>query len=139
MKSCTFFGHKICQSDLLPKLENVLEHLICTEKVMRFYVGNTGEFDSIVLTALKQLKKRFPISIYVVLAYMPKVAVEYAVLPEGIEAVPPRFAIDYRNNYMLKQSDVVVCYVITSAGGAAKFCRKAVKQNKRVINLAKAE
>ena len=56
--------------------------------------------------------------------------------PEGLESVPRRFAISWRNDWMLKQSDVVVCYVRHSLGGSGKFVEKAIRQKKQVINLA---
>ena len=56
-------------------------------------------------------------------------------LPEGIEAVHPRFAISWRNKWMIKQSDYVVTYITHPWGGAAQFAEMAKKQQKAVINL----
>lgn len=56
-------------------------------------------------------------------------------LPEGIESVHPRFAISWRNKWMLKQSDFVVTYITHTWGGAAQFAEKAKRQKKTVINL----
>ena len=57
-------------------------------------------------------------------------------LPEGIESVHPHYAISWRNNWMLKQSDYVVTYIIHSWGGAAEFANKAYSSGKRLINIA---
>ena len=57
-------------------------------------------------------------------------------LPEGIETVHPRFAISWRNKWMIKQSDYVVTYITHSWGGAAQFAEIAEKQKKMVINLS---
>ena len=57
-------------------------------------------------------------------------------LPEGIETVPRRFAISWRNRWMLRQSDCVVTYVTHSWGGAAQFAEMAERQKKTVVNLA---
>ena len=57
-------------------------------------------------------------------------------LPEGIESVPPRFAISWRNRWMLRQSDHVVTFITRSFGGAAQFADAAKQQGKTVINLA---
>lgn len=57
-------------------------------------------------------------------------------LPEGMELAPPRYAISWRNNWLLKQADYVVTYITHSWGGAAQFAAKAVRQKKTVINLA---
>lgn len=56
-------------------------------------------------------------------------------LPEGIESVHPRYAISWRNNWMLKQSDFVVTYITHSHGGAVQYARKAVRQRKQIIAL----
>ena len=56
-------------------------------------------------------------------------------LPEGIESVHPHYAISWRNNWMLKQSDYVVTYITHSRGGAYQYATKARRQKKVVINL----
>lgn len=136
MKSCTFFGHRLIDRDITAELSAILKMLITEDGVRRFYVGNSGAFDAAVISALELLKTEHDIEINVVLAYMPKELCPNGLLPEGIEAVPPRFALDYRNNYMLNKSDVVVCYVTADFGGAAKFVKLALRRGKRVINLA---
>ena len=56
-------------------------------------------------------------------------------LPEGIESVHPRYAISWRNNWLLKQADYVVTYITHSWGGAAQYAAKAKKQGKTVVEL----
>jgi len=56
-------------------------------------------------------------------------------LPEGIEHVHPRFAISWRNKWMIRQSDYVVTYITHSTGGAAQFAKMAEKQGKIVIKV----
>ena len=74
---------------------------------------------------------------YVVLAYLPaekeKPRADHTILPdlsEKIENIPPRFAINYRNKFMLEAADVVVTYVKHSWGEAAKYKRLAEKKNR---------
>lgn len=141
MASCTFFGHCECPDSIKDRLCEVLINLIGNYDVNLFYVGNQGRFDAIVRGVLRELKKEYPqINYAVVLAYMPGKQTEYddytdTMLPEGIESVHPRYAISWRNNWMLQQSDYVVTYITHSWGGAAKFVLRAVKQRKNVINL----
>ena len=110
-----------------------------------FYVGNQGRFDAIVRGVLRELKKEYPqINYAVVLAYIPGKQNEYddysdTMLPEGIESVHPRYAISWRNNWMLRQSDYVITYITHSWGGAAQYAAKAARQGKTVINLADIE
>ena len=55
-------------------------------------------------------------------------------LPEGIESVHPHYAISWRNNWMLKQSDYVVSYITHSWSGAYQYAEKAKRQEKIVLN-----
>ena len=60
----------------------------------------------------------------------------YSKSPEGIETVPRRFAINYRNKWMLNNSDIVVTYVTRNFGGAWEFKQMADKQSKDIIELS---
>ena len=143
MSVCTFFGHRDCPSSIEPKLRETLTDLIESHNVDRFYVGNHGAFDAMVRNTLRELKTTYPhIDYAVVLAYLPTKQSEFdprdfsdTVLPEGIESVPKRYAISWRNNWMLKQADYVVTYITHSWGGAAQFTEKAECQNKVLVNL----
>ena len=142
MSACTFFGHRECPNEIQPKLREVLIDLIENRDVRMFYVGNQGQFDALVRRTLRELKAEYPeINYAVVLAYMPKGKEEYedlsdTLLPEEVAAVPPRYAIDRRNKWMLKHADFVVTYIAHDWGGAAQYMKYAVKQKKCVINLA---
>ena len=108
-----------------------------------FYVGQQEAFDGIVRSVLKELVSVYPhINYGVVLERLPPKRDEFdthdysdTMLPEGIEMVHPRFAISWRNKWMLKQSDYVVTYITHSWGGAAQFAEMAERKKKTVINL----
>jgi uncharacterized phage-like protein YoqJ len=144
MSACTFFGHHDCPSLIKPKLREVLIDLIENHAVAMFYVGQQGAFDGIVRSVLKDLVLVYPhIRYAVVLERLPPKrdeldARDYSdtMLPEGIETVHPRFAISWRNKWMLKESYYVVTYITHSWGCAAQFVELARKQEKTVINLA---
>ena len=108
MSTCTFFGHRECPTDIRPKLRELSEDY----PHIRYAV----------------VLERFP----------EKCGVDCSdtILPEGIEEAPRRFAVDRRNQWMLRQSDMVVCYVTHSWGGAAKYAETAKRQKKSVFNLA---
>ena len=108
MAICTFFGHRDCPETIKPKLREVLVDLITNHDVDMFYVGHQGQFDAYVHSELKKLKQEYP---------------------------QINYAISWRNNWMLKQSDYVVTYIAHSYGGAAQYARKAKKQFKKVIDL----
>ena len=137
---CTFFGHKDTPKEIEPTLRTTLIDLIKNHGATEFYVGNNGNFDTMVRRQLENLSQTYPITYNIVLAYIPTKKSEYedhsnTILPEGIETVPKRFAISYRNKWMIQQSDVVVTYVTHSFGGAAQFKEMAEKQGKTVIEL----
>ena len=138
---CTFFGHKDTPKEIEPTLRTTLVDLIENHGATEFYVGNNGNFDTMVRRQLENLSQTYPITYNVVLAYIPTKKSEYddytnTILPEGIETAPKRFAISYRNKWMIQHSDVVVTYVTHSFGGAAQFKEIAVKQGKTVIELS---
>ena len=144
MSVCTFFGHRDCPGTIRLRLKEVLITLIEERGVDVFYVGLQGAFDAMVRSVLRELATVYPnIRYAVVLERVPVkkdvLSVEdYAdtILPEGIEQAHPRYAISWRNRWMLGKADYVVVYVAHSWGGAAKFAEMAKRQKKTVINLA---
>lgn len=137
----TFFGHKDTPKNIEPTLRTTLVDLIENQGASVFYVGNNGNFDTMVRRQLENLSQTYPITYNIVLAYIPTKKSEYdsftnTLLPEGIETIPKRFAISYRNKWMVEQSDVVVTYVTHSFGGAAQFKAMAERYRMPVIELS---
>ena len=137
----TFFGHKDTPKEIEPTLRTTLVDLIENHGATEFYVGNNGNFDTMVRRQLENLSQTYPITYNVVLAYLPTKKSEYddytnTIYPEGIETAPKRFAISWRNKWMIEQSDVVVTYVTHTYGGAAQFKAMAQRQGKMVIELS---
>ena len=140
---CTFFGHRDCPASIKLKLRAVVVELIVRYGVDRFYMGRQGAFDAMARSVLRELAEVYPhISYAVVLERLPgprdKAIWDFSdtIFPEGLETVPPRFAISKRNDWMLKQADFVVTYIAHGWGGAAQYAKKAQRQSKRVLNLA---
>ena len=136
MVACTFFGHRDCPDSIKQKLRETLVDLIINHSVDMFYVGNQGQFDTIVHGVLKELKQEYPLINYaVVLAYMPGKKTEHGdysdtMLPEWIESVHPHYAISWRNNWMIRQSDYVVTYITHTWGGAYQYAKKQSSKGK---------
>ena len=99
------------------------------------------------LRVLRKMKEKYPyIRYHIVLAYVPTEQEGWrlfddreTMLPEGIEHIHPRYAISWRNRWMVNKADIVVAYVVYSWGGAAKFVDMAYQKRKIVLNLAKQE
>ena len=112
MPSCTFFGHRDCPDSIRPKLRSVLINLIENQQADTFYVGRQGSFDALVYATLRELAAEYPHIRYA--AVLERLSGKNTddftetLFPGAMENVPPRFAIDRRNNWMLQQADFVV-------------------------------
>ena len=142
MKICCFAGHSNIydnQEKLKFNLKNEIIKLIEKEKVNIFYCGGKGAFDWLCAKVINELKQDHPfIKSYLILAYLPTknktVYDDYVfslfnetIYPD-LENIPPRFAILKRNEWMIKNSDFLISYVIYDWGGAAKAVEFAKKQ-----------
>lgn len=137
---CTFFGHRNSPPTVKPLLRQVIIDLLEHHGVTQFYVCNQGNFDTMARSMLAELAQTYLIRYDVVLAYLPKKSdlsldESHTLLPDGFESVPPRFAIDHRNRWMIDQSDIVVTYV-RFHGGAAKFKEQAKRKGKPVVEIS---
>jgi len=139
MAVCTFFGHRECYRLDIAVLREAIEKLI-RQGVDEFLVGHQGQFDRMVYSCLRSLKKQFPhIRYHVVLAQLPthKEDLPDSCYPEGMESVPPKYAIDRRNRYLVEAADICLCYIDHSWGGAYKFACMAKRRGLTVINLGR--
>lgn len=137
--TCSFFGHSDTPPEIRGKLRETVIDLIENRGAELFYVGNHGSFDRMAAAVLRELSAIYPqIRYYIVLAYLTEHTERNAptMFPEGIESVPKRFAINFRNRFMAEQSDVIVAYVTRSFGGAAKFTEMARSKGAEIINVA---
>ena len=142
MPTCTFFGHRDCPEAIRPALYQAIIRMIEENGVDLFYVGHQGAFDRLALAALQQVAAQYPhIRYQVVLAYLPtrrdggsSLSPANSLLPEGLETVPKRFAITYRNRWMVAHADYVIAYVVYR-GGASQFAELAKRKGKQVVFL----
>ena len=111
-------------------------------------IGCNGGFDKCVTNYLYELKndKYHQIKICLVLDYLDRKFDEYDkrmikkyfddIIYPPIENRMKKFAIVYRNKWMIDNSDYVIFFVHKSWGGAKLAMDYAKKQNKNYINLA---
>lgn len=144
----TFFGHsRFLESKKLEKtLLDLLAHAIGNTKT-DFYLGGYGNFDSFAYNCCKKYKtKHSNVSLILVTPYL---SAEYqknnlvyqeknydSILYPPIEDKPLKFAIVYRNKYMVESADLVITYVDHEYGGAYRAYKHAIKNCKKVFNLA---
>lgn len=136
--NCTFFGHSDAPQEIRDTLKNTIATLIKKRGVSCFYVGNHGGFDRMVLSVLKELSGIYNIEYYVVFAYLPEHGEDHlhTIFPEGVETVPKRFAINFRNRWLIEHSDIVITFVRRSYGGAAQFKKLAERMGREIIDVA---
>ena len=147
-KRCCFAGHSRIYSGMDKNiLKNVIINLIENEGVDEFWVGNYGNFDSISAEAVRELKISYPqISLVLVIPYLTKEindnkkfynnnydCILVAEIPDNI---PRKYRIIKTNEYMVNNSDFLICYVQHSFGGAAKTLEYANKRKQiKTINI----
>lgn len=137
--TCCFFGHRFAPQAVEIPLRKAITRQLTEHPDTQFYVGNHGEFDAMVRRVLRQMQARYA----VVLAYLPTKKSsgppedprEETLYPEGLEFTPRRYAILARNHWMLRQSNVVICYRVHDGGNTARLARKAENMGKTVVYL----
>lgn len=137
----TFFGHKNIPTNISHITREILIQYITSYQDINFLVGNHGGFDHIIIKLLRELKIIYPhISYSIVLAYLTHKTDEYedyinTLYPDGIEKVPLRYAICWRNKWMIKNSDEVIVYMENEFSNTSKYKKFAENQGKKVINI----
>ena len=143
----TFCGHSnyLFSDEEKEKLKQLLIKEIRKNPTCKFYLGGYGNFDSLCLRTLRELKKEFQdIELIFITPYIDKnySKLEFAkyhyddVIFPPLESVPRKFAILKRNEWMVEEADLVIAYVMYSWGGAAKTLEYAKRKKKTIINLA---
>lgn len=146
-KLCFLFGHSIIPEGLQRLIEEAAWRHYRDHGIRQFYVGYHGRFDQTAITALRNLKGRCPdITLMLVTPYHPSAqkvflpeGFDSTYYPEGMETVPPRFAIVRANRFMVQMADSVICYVQHPGNSRALLEQARKRQQKQGIpveNLA---
>ena len=138
--NCVFFGHSNTSAELNGKLKDVIVVLM-NEGVERFYVGNNGNFDCLAQRALCEIEKEgYNVKWEVVISYIGEAPLcdmaNKTLFPSGQEKALPRFAISKRNEWLLKNADVMIVYLKNKMSNTYKYVKRAEKKDIRIINLA---
>lgn len=150
MTTCMFAGHReVYQSGMEARLDAEMEKLLQTDNEFLFLNGGMGQFDRMGAGAVRAAKRRHPekhITLELVLPYLSnrlnrdkeyyRFYYDRIVIPEGLEMIHYKAAIQRRNRWMTDRSDIVIAYICRNFGGALATVKYAQKQGKQVINLA---
>ena len=143
----TFCGHSNClfSDEEKDELKQLLIKEIRKNPTCKFYLGGYGDFDSLCLLTLRELKTDFPdIELLFITPYLDsnysklqlaKYYYDNVIFPP-IENVPRKFAILKRNEWMVNSADLVIAYVKYSWGGAAKTIEYAKRRKVPIINIS---
>lgn len=123
---------------------------IVGEKRADFYLGGYGAFDGFAYDCCKKYQQTHPnVSLVFVTPYMSvgyqkkqlrdKLARYDNILYPEIEDKPLKYAISYRNQWMVEKADYVISYIMHGGGGSYAMYRYAMRKGKRVFNLGTFE
>ena len=146
----TFVGHRLlfgCDR-LFEKVKDIILENTTSDRWTTFYCGGYGDFDDLCARACRAIKELRPhaellfVTPYITETQQKKIQYlldcslyDSSVYPP-LENVPPRFAINKRNEWMINQADLIIAYVDHTFGGAYKTLEYAKRKKKRIINLA---
>lgn len=148
LRICTFCGHNKIYSayeDVKAALHNRVEVAIKKDYYNYFLIGNYGSFDRLAAAVCLSAKKdNQHIMVNLVVPYYRPVLddlekewysrFDSVIVPE-LEKTPYPYRIIKANEYMVDCAELVIAYVTTSIGGAAKTLEYAQRKKKVVINL----
>ena len=147
-KTCFFIGHRDAPEALSPLLAEAVERHIAENSVDDFVVGHYGRFDALAAHAVRTAKKRRPeVQLTLLIPYYPfrglkELSEDYdsTFFPPGMESVPKPFAIVRANEYMIRNSNYLICYDRGQIGKTRDFVELARQREKKglihVENLA---
>ena len=140
----TFCGHAdFCGNS---GFEEAIASILREKKPDGVFIGGYGAFDRFAYNCAKKYKKTEAplLRIYFVTPYLDvnhkKGLSDFfecdEIIYPHIENVPQRFAISYRNEWMVDNADCLISFVERSFGGAYKTFKYAEKRKKEIINIA---
>ena len=139
MKKCFLMGHRDSPVTLLPKLTEAIRQCIEEENITDFFVGSRGNFDHMCVQTLKQIKLLYPkIHLYLLTPYYCPHSTsprpdefEGTYFPEGMESVPPKFAISRLNCIMVKECDYLITFLTRTSSPLYPIYQSALSQQKK--------
>lgn len=149
-----FFGHRyIYDPYTVEKLiEEKVKKLISQKTYVDFIVGRNGDFDRCVASAVNRVRKNYRDDNSSLVLFLPYETAEYKNNASSFEKfysnieilntreiTHPKAAMKIRNRQMVDRADLIICYIEQQYGGAFEAVKYALKQSKKIINLAVEE
>ena len=149
-KTCFFIGHRDAPEEIRQRLLAAIERHITDYGVTEFVVGRYVRFDAMAAAAVRAAKKAHPdIKLVLLLPYYPTTEAargiqgyDATLFPPGMETVPKSLAIVRANEYMIRNSQFLICYNAGSVGNTRRLVVYAAARERKgvlmVDNLAEA-
>jgi hypothetical protein len=146
----TFFGHReITDTEKIEEKLIVILKSIIKNEPCEFLFGGYGMFDALAYRCCKNFfdysdksqSKLVFVTPYITenfLETIGKYSFDDIVYPP-IEKVPPKFAINARNKWMVEQADMIITCISRKYGGAYSSYLYAKRKNKTVVNIGSLE
>ena len=146
-----FFGHREITDfyGAEGRTEKLVRRLILEKPYIEFLVGRDGEYDQIVASTVRRLKRELSSQSCWLIWVLPYAKAElennlaaFEAYYDSIEIcesssiLHPKAAIQARNRSLVDRSDLCVFFIEHQSGGAWKTMRYALRQKKQVVNLA---
>lgn len=149
-KVCSCFGHRNgCQSagEKLDKLDKLVEESYFDGYTV-FMSGGMGKFDEKFESAVRKAKLRHKkIKLFLVVPYFSnklntnkdylEEMYDGVIVPDTVEGVFFKNAINVRNRWIVDNSDLIIAYVERDYGGAFEAVKYAKSKGKQIINIGK--
>ena len=148
----SFFGHRdiYCNIRLIEDtVEEIARQLINTKPYVEFLMGRDGEFDILTTSVIKRTQKAVGHDNNALVWVLPYPTADFQNNADNYEeyydeieiceesaAAHFKSAFQIRNRSIIDRSDLCVFYVERKSGGAYQTMQYAIKQGKKVINLA---
>ncbi len=146
-----FFGHRYINDPVQAEaaLEEQIHRLLREKAYVDFLVGRNGEFDQLVSSTVRRVRRTYRDDNSSLCLILPYVTAEYRNNQESFDdyydsievsceasIAHPKAALQVRNREMISRADLVICYVEHETGGAYQTIQYAKRNGKVVVNLA---
>jgi len=147
---CCFAGHRDDYTvGVIEHVKRIAKELIEKENVNEFWVGKYGNFDASCAKAIRELKEIYPyVKLILVIPYISESINkdrEYyykkydSILVADVPAnTPKRFYIVKANEFIVKNSQFMICNICRSWGGAVRTYEYAKRKKLKIFNIAES-
>ena len=142
-----FFGHREIDNlfEVKEKLEEQIRSLLESKEYVEFLVGRNGEFDQLVSSTVRRVKRNYRDDNSTLVLVLPYLTAEYENNHQSFheyydeieicrDAAGGHYksAIQMRSREMVDRADLVLCCIERKSGGAYQTVLYAKKHNKQI-------